>query len=97
MMRLPRPRVMVLIAGLIVVVNGFVPAIWIELTNPRQAFVTSKLRQLVGRPRESCTCVAIAGSMFVRETEALMRRPIASGSTPAVSRARRPAVIAPST
>lgn len=33
MMRLPRPRVMVLIAGLIVVVNGFVPAIWIVLTS----------------------------------------------------------------
>lgn len=33
MMRLPRPRVMVLIAGLVVVVNGFVPAIWIVLTS----------------------------------------------------------------
>ncbi|MDF1598465.1 carbohydrate ABC transporter permease [Mesorhizobium sp. YIM 152430] len=33
MMRFPRPRVMVLIAGLIVVVNGFVPAIWIVLTS----------------------------------------------------------------
>ncbi len=33
MMRLARPRVMVLIAGLIVVVNGFVPAIWIVLTS----------------------------------------------------------------
>ncbi|MBL0937021.1 MAG: carbohydrate ABC transporter permease [Rhizobiaceae bacterium] len=32
-MRLPRPRVMVLIAGLVVVVNGFVPAIWIVLTS----------------------------------------------------------------
>jgi multiple sugar transport system permease protein len=33
MMRFPRPRIMVLIAGLIVVVNGFVPAIWIVLTS----------------------------------------------------------------
>jgi multiple sugar transport system permease protein len=33
MMRFPRPRVMVLLAGLIVVVNGFVPAIWIVLTS----------------------------------------------------------------
>ncbi|MCO6388452.1 carbohydrate ABC transporter permease [Aliihoeflea sp. 40Bstr573] len=33
MMRLPRPRVMVLLAGLVVVVNGFVPAIWIVLTS----------------------------------------------------------------
>jgi multiple sugar transport system permease protein len=33
MMRFPRPRVMVLIAGLIVVVNGFVPALWIVLTS----------------------------------------------------------------
>lgn len=32
-MRLPRPRVMVLLAGLVVVVNGFVPAIWIVLTS----------------------------------------------------------------
>ncbi len=33
MMRFPRPRVMVLLAGLLVVVNGFVPAIWILLTS----------------------------------------------------------------
>jgi len=33
MMRLPRPRVMVLLAGLVVVFNGFVPAIWIVLTS----------------------------------------------------------------
>lgn len=32
-MRLPRPRVMVLLAGLVVVFNGFVPAIWIVLTS----------------------------------------------------------------
>ncbi len=33
MMRLPRPRVMVLIAALVVVVNGFLPAIWVLLTS----------------------------------------------------------------
>lgn len=33
MPRFPRPRVMVLIAGLIVVFNGFVPAMWIVLTS----------------------------------------------------------------
>ncbi len=33
MMRLPRPRVTVLIAALVVVVNGFLPAIWVLLTS----------------------------------------------------------------
>lgn len=33
MMRLPRPRVMVLIAAFIVVINGFLPAIWVLLTS----------------------------------------------------------------
>ncbi|MFZ1679570.1 MAG: carbohydrate ABC transporter permease [Rhizobiaceae bacterium] len=32
-MRLPRPRVMVLIAAFIVVINGFLPAIWVLLTS----------------------------------------------------------------
>jgi multiple sugar transport system permease protein len=33
MMKFPRPRVMVLIAGAIVVINGFVPALWVVLTS----------------------------------------------------------------
>lgn len=33
MPRLPRPRIMVLIAGLVIVVNGFAPALWIGLTS----------------------------------------------------------------
>jgi multiple sugar transport system permease protein len=33
MPRLPRPRIMVLLASVVVVVNGFVPALWIVLTS----------------------------------------------------------------